>query len=124
MKPASKEELLDFANKAKAGKGYLIQLHYPFHLPGKTNARELMFFAGLELVERWERELNKSKDKQLRREVAAEREDSIAVFRTFLELVKGGLSVEGANQQLQRAGKLGQEWSQFTGQLEARLKQT
>lgn len=113
-----------FAKRAKEGNGYLIQLHYPFHLPGKTNARELMFFAGLELVERWERELTGSKDKQLRREVVAKRENAIEVFRTFLDLVKGGLSVEGANQQLKRAGKLGNEWSQFTGQLDARLKQS
>ncbi len=123
MKPASKEELRTFAKKAEEGNGYLIQLHYPFHLPGKTNARELMFFAGLELVERWERELNKSKDNQLRCEVAAERENAIGVFRTFLDLIKGEISVEGANQQLKGAGKLGNEWSQFTGQIDTRLKQ-
>lgn len=113
-----------FAKKAKEGNGYLIQLHYPFHLPGKTNARELMFFAGLELVERWERELTRSKDKQLRQEVAVERENAIEVFRTFLDLVKGGLSIESANQQLKKAGKLGKEWTQFTGQIDARLQQS
>jgi hypothetical protein len=123
MKPPSKEELLEFANKAKEGKGYLIQRHYPFHLPGKTNSRQLMFFADLELVERWKRDLNKGKDKQLRREVAAEIENTITVFRTFLDLVKGELNVKGANQQLKTAGKLGKEWSQSTGQLESHLKQ-
>ena len=123
MKPASKEELA-FAKKAKEGSAHLIQLHYPFHLPGKTNARELMFFAGLELVQRWELELNESKDKQLRREVVAERENAIEVFRTFLDLVKGELNVEGANNQLKGAGKLGKEWSDLPGQIDARLKQS
>lgn len=124
MKPASKEDLIEFAKKADEGKAYMFQLHYPFHLPGKTNAREVVFFGNLEVVEQWKRELNKDKDGQLRREVAAESKDSSTVFRIFLELVKGGLSVEGADQQLQGAGKLGQEWSQFTSQLDARLKQT
>ncbi len=124
MKPASKEELMEFAKKAEEGNGYLIQLHYPFHLPGKTNGRELLFITGLELVERWERELNESEDKQLRRDVDTERENAIGVFRTFLDLVKGGLSVEGANQQLKREGELGKEWLDLPGQIEARLKQT
>jgi hypothetical protein len=123
MKPASQAELLEFAKKAKEGRAHIIQLHYPFHLPGKTNARELMFFTGLEVVERWERELNKGKDKQLRREVAAERENTITVFRTFLELVKGEISVEGANQQLKNAGTIGQGWEQLSGQLGGPLKQ-
>ncbi len=124
MKPASKEELMAFAKKAEEGNGYLFQLHYPFHLPGKTNARELLFFAGLELMERWEQELNEIEDKQLRRDVAAEIENATGVFRTFLDLVKGGLSVEGANQQLKEAGKLGKEWLDLPGQIDARLKQS
>ena len=115
---------MEFAKKAEEGNGYLIQLHYPFHLPGKTNGRELLFITGLELVERWERELNESEDKQLRRDVDTERENAIGVFRTFLDLVKGGLSVEGANQQLKREGELGKEWLDLPGQIEARLKQT
>lgn len=124
MKQASKEDLQAFVKLAPEGRAYLIQLHYPFHLPGKTNARVLMFFSGLEILARWERELNEGKDEEKRREIAAERENAAEIFKTLLDVVKCKLTVEGANKQLERAGKLGKEWLNVPGQIDARLKES
>lgn len=124
MNSKQKKELEEFAKLAAEGRAYLIQLHCPFHLPGKTNARVLMFFGGLELLARWERELNEGKDEEHRREIAAERENATEIFKTLLDVVKCKLTVEGANKQLERAGKLGKEWLNVPGQIDARLKES
>jgi hypothetical protein len=124
MSPEQEKELKEFAMLAAEGRGFLIQLHCPFHLPGKTNARVLMFFGGLELLARWERELNEGKDEQHRREIAAEKENATEVFKTLLDVVKCKLTVEGANKRLERAGKLGKDWLNVTSQIDARLKES
>jgi hypothetical protein len=124
MKKPSKADLMEFAERAAKGNGHIIQLHYPFHLPGKTNAQELMFMAGLEQVRRWEGELNPGQDEKARQEMIAERKKAAGILRTLLDQVNGELGAEAATQKLKEAGQKGAGFAKFPAQIDARLKQS
>lgn len=113
MNAKQKEEMQKFSKLAAEGRGFLLELHCPFRLPGETSGREVMFFGGLELIKRWERELNEGKFEKERKNFAAQRREATTVFRTLLDLVKANLTAEAAVAKLKKVGELGKGWEKF-----------
>ena len=101
---------------------YWIPLHYPFCLPGEVLGREIPFMSGLELTERWKRDLQGG-DETLKLDCERERKDARAVMKTLLDLIRGNVSADEASAQLQSAGKPGQGWVD-PAQIEVRLRET
>ena len=122
MTEKQKAEMQEFAKLAAEGRGFLFELHCPFSLPGETNARELLFFGNLELIKRWERELNEGNLENEREEAAGQRHAATTAFRTLLDLVKADLSAQAAVEKLKQAGTVGKDWADLAPQLGALAK--
>lgn len=116
---ATKKDWEKFTNLAAEGRAFLIPLHHPFVLPGQSAGPAFSFLAGLELTERWRRELSGG-DEQLRRDYERENKDARAAMKTLLDLVRGSLSADEAAARLKTAGKAGSRWPDLE-QLEAKL---
>lgn len=122
MNEHQRNELKKFADLQAKGRGYIIELHYPFHLPEQVLGRNVPFFCGLELTETWRREL-RGETKSSRPKCNHECKKARAALKTLLELIRGNLTAQDASARLKKSGSYGQAWSD-PAEIEARLRES